>query len=51
MIVDYSRVSTDVQTLYAQQATLRDTEVGDFFAARGLFRWGTPSYLRSPPPY
>jgi hypothetical protein len=32
MIVDYSRVSTDVQTLYAQQATLRDTEVGDFFA-------------------
>ena len=32
IIVGYSRVSTDVQTLYAQQAALRDTEVGDFFA-------------------
>ena len=32
MIVGYSRVSTDGQTLYAQQAALRDTEVVDVFA-------------------
>ncbi len=32
MIVGYSRVSTDGQTLDAQQAALRDTEVVDVFA-------------------
>ena len=32
MIVGYSRVSTDGQTRYAQQAALRDTEVVDVFA-------------------
>jgi hypothetical protein len=32
MIVGYSRVSTDGQTLYAQQVALRDTEVVDVFA-------------------
>jgi DNA invertase Pin-like site-specific DNA recombinase len=32
MIVGYSNVSTDGQTLDAQQAALRDTEVVDTFA-------------------
>jgi DNA invertase Pin-like site-specific DNA recombinase len=32
MIVGYSRVSTDGQTLYAQQAALRDTEIVDVLA-------------------
>ena len=32
MIVGYSSVSTDGQTLDAQQAALRDTEVVDTFA-------------------
>jgi hypothetical protein len=43
MIVGYSRVSTDGQTLYAQQAALRDTEVVDVFAPpREDFLAGAP---------
>ena len=43
-------VSTDGQTLYAQQAALGDTEVVDVFApAREDFlAGGTPSYMRAP---
>ena len=50
MIVDYSRVSTDGQTLYAQQAALRDTEVVDVFAPprEDFLAGGTPSYMRAP---
>ena len=50
MIVGYSRVSTDGQTLYAQQAALRDTEVVDVFAPlrEDFLAGGAPSYMRAP---
>ena len=48
MIVDYSRVSTDGQTLYAQQAALRDTEVVDVFAPPREDFSPAPSFMRAP---
>jgi hypothetical protein len=47
LIADYSRVSTDGQTLYSEKAALRDSEAVDVFAPprEDFLAGGTPSYM------